>query len=389
MSQCISTRPEVRTFGQSTPGRPQSISWKYRLAAGLIDIVVVALLQFSLLLIALLFGAGKTTVFVLIVQLVPIVYYSMCCTSTAQSTVGQRQFGLYVTGRDGRRLGLRQGFEQNLWRVIASPISICFVLGLIVKAMDIWCVMGISLFLLSLLDAAVVQVRAGIPDEWEQSTEPSLSKIKIVECGVSYDTVAIETERGCVESRHYTGRDTRFAVVVVGGCGGGFGTPGEFLYHHLGLALQERSVTMMWLKFRKPRDLHETIHDVRAAVDCLESVGFEKIAVVGHSAGGAAVISAAAMEPAVTSVVTLASQNAGADLVGKIAPRPFVIIHGKHDRILPGSCAIDLFNRALEPKTLKFFDGGHKLASSATELFHYVYDQLCSHFFGDAVEAEG
>jgi len=74
-------------------------------------------------------------------------------------------------------------------------------------------------------------------------------------------------------------------------------------------------------------------------------------------------------------VIALSSQLAGAHVVGELAPKPLLLIHGGADRILPHESSQALYERAGEPKTLKILPGvGHGLANS--EVFELVSDWL-------------
>ena len=85
--------------------------------------------------------------------------------------------------------------------------------------------------------------------------------------------------------------------------------------------------------------------------------GVERVGVLGHSFGGAVVIEAAAREPAIRSVVTLATQTAGAQRVGEIAPVPLLLVHGLDDVRLSADCSRMLHRMAGEPKQLELLEG--------------------------------
>ena len=73
------------------------------------------------------------------------------------------------------------------------------------------------------------------------------------------------------------------------------------------------------------------------------------------------------MRKAVKEWETLSRQYEPIDYVEKIAPRPFLLIHGDKDDIIPLSCSKMLFSKAFEPKKMPtvsgadhIFAGNHK-----------------------------
>jgi alpha-beta hydrolase superfamily lysophospholipase len=83
--------------------------------------------------------------------------------------------------------------------------------------------------------------------------------------------------------------------------------------------------------------------------------------------GGAVVISAAAADTRVKTMVTVSSQSSGTRAVGRIAPRPILLIHGTGDRTLTYECSADIANRAGEPAKLVLFSGAdHGISQNST-----------------------
>jgi alpha-beta hydrolase superfamily lysophospholipase len=135
--------------------------------------------------------------------------------------------------------------------------------------------------------------------------------------------------------------------------------------------------------------------DVDAAVTFLrESRGIEQIAVIGHSVGAASAIMSAARNPAIGAVVAVApfacvneiwqTNRPGVvppfvlkwtlwvvektrgfdrddicplDVVGRIAPRPLLVIHGTEDKRITEEQVRRLFDAAQKPKSLWMVDG--------------------------------
>lgn len=105
-----------------------------------------------------------------------------------------------------------------------------------------------------------------------------------------------------------------------------------------------------------------------------------KAALVGHSFGGAVVITAAAASADVETVVTLSTQSGGTEDVSAIAPRPILIVHGTDDRVLPPSCSKDVYARAGEPRRLEIVEGvGHTLDEGAEQIYDLLLDWFDKH----------
>ena len=79
--------------------------------------------------------------------------------------------------------------------------------------------------------------------------------------------------------------------------------------------------------------------DTLAGVSFLKGVGYQRIALVGHSFGSALVISATPYREQVSAVATLSSQTYGAQNAARVSPRPLLLAHGANDTSLPLSCS--------------------------------------------------
>jgi dienelactone hydrolase len=99
------------------------------------------------------------------------------------------------------------------------------------------------------------------------------------------------------------------------------------------------------------------VQDVLLGLDWLGSEGRRRVVLVGHSFGGAVVITAGAATEVVIAVAALSSQTRGTEAVGELAPRPLLVAHGTADEVLPDSCAKDIHRRAREPKDLTLYPG--------------------------------
>jgi uncharacterized protein len=75
----------------------------------------------------------------------------------------------------------------------------------------------------------------------------------------------------------------------------------------------------------------------------------------------------------VSTVVAISSQLAGAHVVGELAPRPLLLIHGTADAILSHESSQALYERARDPRTLKLMPGAdHRFGAHGDELLETV-----------------
>jgi len=186
------------------------------------------------------------------------------------------------------------------------------------------------------------------------------------------EPLRIETERGPISCLYHRGQANGGALIMVGGTDGGFQGPADRIYPTLARDLLEFGIGSLRLDFRihvAPGPVDEGTYDVLAGVSFLEEQGVGKIGLIGHSYGGAVVITAAALSPAVTAVVTLSTQSAGTTLAPQVAPRPLLLIHGAEDRRLPPDCSRYVYRLAREPKQLLILPGArHSLRQRREEL---------------------
>ena len=160
----------------------------------------------------------------------------------------------------------------------------------------------------------------------------------------------------------------RAALLAVGGSTGGLHGP-AWIYPELCARLQSAGVTGLRLDYHWPNHLEACTQDVLAGIHFLEEQGIEHVALLGWSFGGAVVIRAGVGSARVVGVATVGAQTAGTAAVGRLAPRPLLVLHGTADPILPDRCARDLYARAAEPKELGLYVGdGHGLEHHQAEV---------------------
>ena len=121
---------------------------------------------------------------------------------------------------------------------------------------------------------------------------------------------------------------------------------------------QQEGLACLRVRFRNPRELDEAVHDVVSGVAFVQQQGSTEFGFVGHSFGGAVVISAAAQMPTARAVVTLATQSYGTEAVSILNRRcATLVLHGTADAILPVEASQSVYARAHQPKELKWYQG--------------------------------
>ena len=193
----------------------------------------------------------------------------------------------------------------------------------------------------------------------ERGPPPELELRGTVEepAGGGAERVLLETSRGAVECRYHEGAPGDAAVLWVFGSGGGLGGPAGGVYERLGARLAPAGLASLQVAYRRPAHLAECVLDVLLGVAYLGARGRSRVALVGHSFGGAVVITAGAASDAVVAVAALSSQLAGTAGVAALAPRPLLVAHGTDDEILPDRCSRDIHERAGDPKRLILYPG--------------------------------
>ena len=201
--------------------------------------------------------------------------------------------------------------------------------------------------------------------------------------GHSGQGTLINTSRGNIFSLFHPTQTMDAAVVWVWGAGGGVTGPANGIYVRLAEKLAAEGIASLRLDYRLPNDLYECVLDTLAGVTLLSGVGFKRVALVGHSFGGAVVIAAAPYNDKVVAVAGLSSQSAGAQQVADIAPRPLLLVHGTDDAIIPTRASQFIYDLAQQPKELRFYEGaGHGLTECREELddllFSWLKEKLAS-----------
>jgi len=189
----------------------------------------------------------------------------------------------------------------------------------------------------------------------------------------------IENRGGYVKCELYKGTTDK-GVIYMHGVGGGTHGPSD-IYHTLAMDLLKSGISSLLIDCRYDSDLGECVSDVEACIDYLDKKEkICKIGLIGWSFGGAVVISAAALDPRVRTVVTVASQTFGTRHVDRIAPRPILLIHGTGDKTLDFHCSTDIEERAGEPKKLVLFEGAdHGISQYQDQMYRLIRDWFLEH----------
>ena len=197
------------------------------------------------------------------------------------------------------------------------------------------------------------------------------------------ESVLLRTDRGDIQALRHPAPAAQHGVIWVGGARGGFGRPGQGAYARLADVLRRDQIASLRLRYRHPNVLPECALDVMAGVLYLAHSGAQSVVLVGHSFGGAVVITAGALHDHVAGVVALAPQTYGARLAGQLAPRPLLVVHGKADTRLPYACGVQIYHWAREPKQLVLYEGAeHRLDECAEDL-----DQLLTQWIPATLRA--
>lgn len=175
-------------------------------------------------------------------------------------------------------------------------------------------------------------------------------------------------------------------VIWLCGALGGFDGPSFGVFTVLSHELTSEGINSLRLHYRFPGEFAECVLDVLVAVQFLKQNSVDRIALAGHSFGGAVAIMAGTMSPLVKAVVGLSSQTFGARQAGELSPKSLLLIHGDRDRNLPVECSYHIYDWAEEPKELVIYKGsGHFLRECREELHDLLKGWLVAKLTQDKV----
>ena len=192
----------------------------------------------------------------------------------------------------------------------------------------------------------------------QHSQEYVLEAVMLEQVVDGVEELLFQTNQGQMPARLHPAPLGAPAVVWVSGAGGGLDGPAWGMYPRLAGRLAAQGIASLRLHYRKPNYLEDCVADTLLGVLYLvQQRGYRGVGLVGHSFGGAVVISAGALSDEVTTVVAMSSQTYGTDLTPQVSPRPLLVLHGTADEILPDRCSQDIYARARQPKELLLYPG--------------------------------
>jgi predicted alpha/beta hydrolase family esterase len=176
--------------------------------------------------------------------------------------------------------------------------------------------------------------------------------------------VEVYTRHGLLTVLWHGGPAKR-AVVACGGAMGGLLGPAHGMYQRMGVEWAKQGIATLRVSYRTPNDLDACCIDVAAAVQLAVGEDAEQVVVMGHSFGGAvAVRVGVALPTMVAGVVTFATQSAGCEVAGGLAPRPLLMFHGERDEILPVEASMVVREIAGAGELVVLPNDGHLLGRS-------------------------
>ena len=299
--------------------------------------------------------------------------HSLQESSLYQATTGYRFFGIHVSGTGDNPLSRKESLKRNFFRLFFSPLTLLFTLFWSGSYIDLT-TCGLILFSFASIDCFLSGIVYGAPANWRISTCPGYVIPIFKQEMQDFKLYSLKTERGTIAIRIYNGITNTRGIIMAGGCGSGFGSPARSMYHDLAIALRESDTTVVWVAFRIPTNLFESIYDLRSVIAFLKEKKHKDVFLSGHSESGATVVCTAAFESIVKKIALISSQNACTEMVSELANTSLLIVHGEKDRIIPAKFAKDIYEKAKAPKKLVFLPGGHSLKESSRKLRRLVYN---------------
>jgi alpha/beta superfamily hydrolase len=188
--------------------------------------------------------------------------------------------------------------------------------------------------------------------------------------------ITIGTGEGDIECIFHDANSKR-GVIWLCGALGGFDGPSFGIFKILSERMVADGISSLRLHYRFPGEFDECVQDVLIGIKFLNENGIDRIALVGHSFGGAVAVEVGTLSKLVKAVIGLSSQTAGAHNVARLFPRPLLLIHGKRDRNLSYECSELIYKWAKEPKELKILkNNGHFLREAHADLLIWIRDWL-------------
>lgn len=142
-----------------------------------------------------------------------------------------------------------------------------------------------------------------------------------------------EWTRGKVYGAEHALADT--GIVFVTGVDGGEYQPVDGIYSRMGEKFAQRGAVSIFVQYRHPGVIGESVQDAMAAVQFLRQRGVKRIAVMGWSFGGAVIVHTATLAPEVVTIVGLAPQSLDTEPVALFKNQSILLIHSEDDENVP------------------------------------------------------
>ena len=220
---------------------------------------------------------------------------------------------------------------------------------------------------------------------WDDEPQPgevedyelSIQGVALAPDGEGEYRLMLRTSRGDIAGQFSVCEGGTGAAVMVSGAAGGLDGPADGIYARVAEALRGRGVSTLRVHYRQPGEFEECVLDVLGALSFLKGIGAERVALVGHSFGGAVAIRAALLAPIVSAVAAMSSQLHGAREVAELSPRPLLLVHGMDDQVLEATASETIYNWAEEPKRIVLYVGaGHSLVQCQAELYDLLTEWI-------------
>jgi alpha-beta hydrolase superfamily lysophospholipase len=214
-------------------------------------------------------------------------------------------------------------------------------------------------------------------DDLPEDLELSIQRVAVAQLEEGSYACVLHTSRGEIHGQLHPREGETGAVVMVGGASGGLDGPADGIYGRLGNDLVAGGVTTLRLHYRSPGVFEECVLDVLGGISFLRGIGAQRVALVGHSFGGAVVIKAGELSPAVCAVAAMSPQLYGARGVANLSPRPLLLVHGMEDQVLEATASETLYAEAQEPKRLVLYaEAGHSLVQARDKLYDLLMEWI-------------
>jgi pimeloyl-ACP methyl ester carboxylesterase len=185
--------------------------------------------------------------------------------------------------------------------------------------------------------------------------------------------IVLRTSRGDISCLFTACEGQPGVALFVSGALGGFDGPADGIYKELSTRLVDKGLSSLRVNYRQPGEFEECVMDVLGALSFVKGIGGGSVVLIGHSFGGAVVIKAGELSPAVAGVAALSSQRFGTSTVENLAPKPLLLVHGTADTTLPYEASEDIHERAKQPKKLVLLEGaGHGLREVRDEVLEIL-----------------